>query len=256
MRQDLLVQLRAPLHEELVLGEQRVHVEVLGRRERRRVEPLGLLVDLAVDRGRALAHAARIECDQVEPVVHGAEQLDADVLRGGDGVATRPAVVDEQRADAMCLVLSGKTRDGDLREAPARMAVIEWGLVSRALPARGCGIGVGAGPPLEPGRRRRLGHRRSDRQQCGDHCQRGDERSRYRSTTHVHVPLLVVAARCHLRTAVSAGYARYTQPKRVCIPRGANSRKMQQPAEAGRYRAANCRGAAAPRQPCVSRRPR
>ena len=66
VRQDALVEVDAALHVGLVLGQQRLDVEVLGRRERLRVEALRLLVDLAVDRRRALADAARIEGDEVE----------------------------------------------------------------------------------------------------------------------------------------------------------------------------------------------
>ena len=104
--------------------------------------PLGLLVDLAVDRGRALAGAARIEGDDVEAVVEGAEQVDADRLRVVDGVAARPAGVDEQRADAIRLILRGQPRDGDLGEAGARMVVVERRLVGRALPSGSGRIGV------------------------------------------------------------------------------------------------------------------
>ena len=152
-REDALVEAHAALDVGLVLGQERLDVQVLGRDERLRVEAVRLLVHGAVDRRRALADAARVEGDEVEVVVDRAEQERADRLSRVDRGAAGAAVVDEERARAVRLILRRQARDCDLDGAGARVAVVLRGLERRALPTRCSRIRVRARSPssVRPG---------------------------------------------------------------------------------------------------------
>ena len=161
-------------------------VEILGRRERRRVDAVRLLIDLAVDRRRALGGAARIEGDDVEVLVERGEQVGV-ALGELDRAAARAAGVGEQRADTVLRVCGGQARDGDLDVTGGRVRVVLGRLERRALPARCGSIGIWAGAPLQPAGRRACQCRRTRDQQ--PECRnRGDEHSWYQTATIDHVP--------------------------------------------------------------------
>src|SRR5262249_35049840 len=95
------------------LRDQGVPVDVERREERLRVDALRLLVRLAVDRGRALADAARIERDDVEVLDQRMPQrARAEDLQVVDGGAPGPPKLKKSapsrvpaagtRATAMC----------------------------------------------------------------------------------------------------------------------------------------------------------
>jgi hypothetical protein len=104
VREDPLVEGEAAADVAQVLADEIGHLEVVGRRERVRVDALGLLIDLAVDRRRALAGPARVHRNDVEALVEaGAVGLAAE-LEAISGAGARASEVDEQRADPVCLV--------------------------------------------------------------------------------------------------------------------------------------------------------
>ena len=102
----------------LVLGQQGREVQVERGRERLGGRALRLLVDLAVDRSRALAGAARVEAHDVVLLVEGIEQGAAAQLQEVDLRATRSAEVEDQRTDPVRLVLGRDARHGDVDVLP------------------------------------------------------------------------------------------------------------------------------------------
>ena len=154
MGQDAPVLLQAGADVGPVLAQERAHVEVERRGEGLRVHAALLLVDVAVDRRRALADAARIEAHDVEALVERAPVAGgSDLLEVVHRRAARTAEVEEERADAV-----------------ARSAA------ARAPPSRGPGVHAGgrsraAGPPW----RTRWSRRRA-------WCRRGEVERRSRRT--------------------------------------------------------------------------
>ena len=97
--EDVAVERRAAAQIALVLGQQARQVDGQRRRERLRVQALGLLVDLAVDRRRALADAARVEADDVEPLTEPwGEHVGRQLHHLGAGTS-RAAAVEHHGAD-------------------------------------------------------------------------------------------------------------------------------------------------------------
>jgi hypothetical protein len=161
--QDVAVERRAAAQIALILGQQARQVDGQRRRERLRARALGLLVDLAVDRRRALADAARVEADDVEALVERVEQpLAGRGLQVVDLGAAGAAEVEEQRADAMRLILRRHARDRDPDGLAARLVVVEGHGLNRAL-HDGAG-NLAAVLPLKAVRSVSRGSRRRDQQ--------------------------------------------------------------------------------------------
>ena len=100
--------------------------------------PLLLLVDVAVDRGRALADPARVEAHDVEALVERAPVARRpDLLEVVHRRPARAAEVEEERADPVRLVRRRHARDRDVHLAPAGVVVVERQVSRGALGGRG-----------------------------------------------------------------------------------------------------------------------
>ena len=127
VRQDVrAVEDQAAVQVTLVLGEQGREVQIERGRERLGGRALRLLVDLAVDRARALAGPARVEAHDVVLLVEGIEKKGAPAeLQEVDLRTARSAEVEDQRADLVRLVLGRNTRHGDVEGLAVRPVVVE-----------------------------------------------------------------------------------------------------------------------------------
>jgi hypothetical protein len=152
----------APPDVAAILGDQRPDVEVERRRERLRVEPRRLLVDLAVDRVLGLAGSARVHADEVEVLAERREAVGAGRLDEVGDRGAGPAEVEEEGS----LALTGRvgTRDEHLDPLAVRLVVVQRRLQHRALD-----VGrIAAGLPVQrwraTGRRRGRGGRQRGRE--------------------------------------------------------------------------------------------
>ena len=118
----------------------------LRRRERLRVQADRLLVGLAVDRGHALADAARIEGDDVEAVAERGEEVDAECLEIADRSRPRATEVEEQRADATLCLHGMRPGKRNLDRRAVGPGVVAWHFRRRTFDVDAV---VAAGRPVE-----------------------------------------------------------------------------------------------------------